>query len=95
MGPLIPLFWISGDTCPGFQSQGGFPRLRASSPVHNRFLSCASGATPANLFMVSMACHVPNMLHFPHSKKTCYPLRHRDRLINSLKVEIVMEILLR
>ena len=23
MGPLIPLFWISGDVCPGFQSQGG------------------------------------------------------------------------
>ena len=32
MGPLIPLFWTSGDVCPGFQSQGGFPRLRASSP---------------------------------------------------------------
>ena len=30
MGPLIPLFWSSGDVCPGFQSQGGFPRLRAS-----------------------------------------------------------------
>ena len=24
MGPLIPLFWTSGDICPGFQSQGGF-----------------------------------------------------------------------
>ena len=23
MGPLIPLFWTSGDVCPGFQSQGG------------------------------------------------------------------------
>ena len=22
MGPLIPLFWTSGDICPGFQSQG-------------------------------------------------------------------------
>ena len=38
MGPLIPLFWTSGDVCPGFQSQGGFPRLRASSPVCNGFL---------------------------------------------------------
>ena len=22
-GPLVPLFWTSGDICPGFQSQGG------------------------------------------------------------------------
>ena len=23
MGPLTPLFWTSGDVCPGFQSQSG------------------------------------------------------------------------
>ena len=23
VGPLMPLFWTSGDVCPGFQSQGG------------------------------------------------------------------------
>ena len=46
-GPLIPLFWTSGDVCPGFQSQGGFPHLHASSPVHNRFLRFTSDATPA------------------------------------------------
>ena len=23
-GPLVPLFWISGDASSGFQSQGGF-----------------------------------------------------------------------
>ena len=34
MGPLIPLFWTSGDVCPGFQSQGGFPHLCASSSAH-------------------------------------------------------------
>ena len=47
VGPLIPLFWTSGDICPGFQSQGGFPCLCASSPVYNRFLRFTSGATPA------------------------------------------------
>ena len=47
VGPLIPLFWSSGDVCPGFQSQGGFPHLRASLPAHNRFLRFTSGATPA------------------------------------------------
>ena len=30
MGTPIPLFWNSGDVCPGFQSQGGSPHL----PVH-------------------------------------------------------------
>ena len=34
VGPLIPLFWTSGDVCPGYQSQGGslacvLSRLRA------------------------------------------------------------------
>ena len=47
MGPLIPLLWTSGDVCPGFQSQGGFPCLHASSPAHNGFLRFTSGATPA------------------------------------------------
>ena len=47
VGPLIPLFWTSGDVCPGFQSQGGFPHLRASSPVHNGFLRFTPGVTPA------------------------------------------------
>ena len=47
VGPLIPLFWTSGDVCPGFQSQGGFPCLHASLPVHNGFLRFTSGVTPA------------------------------------------------
>ena len=42
VGPLVLLFWTSGDVCPGFQSQGGFPRLRASLPAHNRFLRFCS-----------------------------------------------------
>ena len=32
VGPLIPLFWTSGDVCPGFQSQGG-SRLHAFLPA--------------------------------------------------------------
>ena len=39
---LNPLFWTSGDVCPGFQSQGGFLRF-------------TSGGTPADLLMGSMA----------------------------------------
>ena len=55
MGPLIPLFWTSGDVCPVFQSQGGFPHLHAFLPVYNRFLRFTSGATPADCIEVSMA----------------------------------------
>ena len=42
MGILIPLFWTSGDVCPGFQSQGGslacflacvIPRFTSDSPA--------------------------------------------------------------
>ena len=47
VGPLIPLFWTSGDVCPGFQSQGGFPCLHASLPPHNGFLRFTSSVTPA------------------------------------------------
>ena len=37
MGPLIPMFWTSGDVSPGFQSQGGslacvFRHLRTMDP---------------------------------------------------------------
>ena len=55
MGPLIFLFWTSGDICPGLQSQGGFPRLPASSPAHNGFLRFTSGATPVDCIEVSTA----------------------------------------
>ena len=38
VGPLIPLFWTSGDICPGFQSQGGLicmlSCLRAIPQIH-------------------------------------------------------------
>ena len=52
MGPLIPLFWTSGDVCPGFQSQGG--------SFFACFLVCVilrftSGATPADCTEVGMA----------------------------------------
>ena len=59
VGPLIPLFWTSDDVCPGFQSQGGFPRLRASSPAHNGFLRFTSGATHA--FSTNIGVHCISM----------------------------------
>ena len=48
-----PLFWTSGDVCPGFQSQGGFPHLCASLPVCNRISTF--GATTTDLLVASMS----------------------------------------
>ena len=38
VGPLIHLFWTSGDVCPVFQSQGDYPCLLTSSPACSGFL---------------------------------------------------------
>ena len=54
-GPLIPLFWASGDVSSGFQSQVGFPHLCAWSPVCNRFPRFTSGAAPADLLIHMLA----------------------------------------
>ena len=35
LGPLIPLFWISGDVSSGFQSQSGLPYSPPNPIVHN------------------------------------------------------------
>ena len=54
LGPLVPLFWISGDVSSGFQSQSGFCLIRyffcgGECNVHSpRF---TSGATLANLLV--------------------------------------------
>ena len=49
MGPLIFLFWTSGEVCPRFQSQGRSTHLHALSPLHNGILRFTSGAIPAVL----------------------------------------------
>ena len=55
MRPLILLFWTSGDVCPRFQRQGGFPCLHATLLVCNTFLRFHCGVTPADLLVASMA----------------------------------------
>ena len=58
MGPLIPLFWTSGDVSYGFQSQNGFC-LICTWQRHMSNITCSlrltSGATPADLLVASMA----------------------------------------
>ena len=48
--PLLPLFWTSGDVCPGFQNQGGFLCMGASK----RFLRFTSGGALADFLVASM-----------------------------------------
>ena len=64
MGPLIPLFWISGDVSSGVQSQGVQPYLRLVEVyVVTRSLRFISGATPTDHLVTSMAAK-PS---FPHT----------------------------
>ena len=52
---MIPKFLGSGDVCPVFQSQDGFPCLHALLPVCHGFLRFTSDVTPADHLVASMA----------------------------------------
>ena len=47
MGPLIPLFWTSGDICPGFENQGGPLSLFASLRILHGMVSLDSSLVAA------------------------------------------------
>ena len=53
LGPLVPLFWISGDVSSGFRSQSGLPYLycRGEHNVHS--LRSTSGGTLSDLLVAS------------------------------------------
>ena len=51
MRPLIPLFWTSGDICPGFQSQGGC----GATPANLLMASMAAGRIP-NMHVAEVGC---------------------------------------
>ena len=49
LGPLVPLFGISGDVSSGFQSQSGLPYLHFAGERNVHSLRSTSGATLADL----------------------------------------------
>ena len=51
LGPLVPLFWISGDVSSGFQSQSGLPYSHCGGERNVRSLRSTSGATLADLLV--------------------------------------------
>ena len=57
VGPLIPLFWTSGNVSPGFQSQGGSLTcvLCHLCAINSEFLRFTSSGKPADCIEVSMA----------------------------------------
>ena len=59
VGPLISLFWTSGDICGGFQSQGGSSHFHALSPWCNRF---TSGLTP----LVGQTILIHTLVYYKH-----------------------------
>ena len=86
MGPLIPLFWTSGDVCPGFQSQGGSPACFLTWVI----LRFTSGATPTDCIGISMVAEPFQSTYFqtcpcrgsnpwpsvPHAAQCCKPFGH-------------------
>ena len=75
MGPLITLFWTSGDVCPGFPSQGGSFSACFLACVILRF---TSGATPADCrgenFRYEPSHEATSRRHFCHFfYRTCIP----------------------
>ena len=53
LGPLVPLFWISGDISSGFQSQSGLPYSHCGGECNVRSPRSTSGATLADLLVAS------------------------------------------
>ena len=51
LGPLVPLFWISGDVSSGFQSQSGLPYSHCGGKHNVRSPRSTSGATLADLLV--------------------------------------------
>ena len=60
-GPLIPLFWISGNVSSGFQSQSGLPYLHWGGKRNVHSLRSNSGATHCQP-LDGNHCRVPTRL---------------------------------
>ena len=75
MGPLIPLFWTSGDITSGFQRQSAalFTLGRGVHDIHS--LRFTSGVTHLLLYNASIAAS-----HLPHMRVSaevgCWDLNH-------------------
>ena len=58
MGPLMPLFWTSGDVSSEFQNQSGFPHLLAK--IYVAFITSSPMDIPS--LMSSTESHDPLMI---------------------------------
>ena len=85
VGPLIPLFWTSGDICPGIQSQGGLTCtlscLGAVPQIHLWCDTCQPldgqhGSLLCSLYADLSRGRMPGFEQV--ISQTRYPLGHRD-----------------
>ena len=67
MGPLIPLFWTSGDIHLGWQPYSCLAKVYVLLCMLCMCLRFTSGATPADLLVASLAAE-PFFFHVPASK---------------------------
>ena len=75
MGPLIPLFWTSGDFSSGFQSQEWAAFFAFGRGIHVTSSSkFTSGVTPVILFTVSMAAELFSSMYLEWSQRNHQPL---------------------
>ena len=58
MGPMMHLFWTSGDISSGFQSQSGQPYSFGRGVCVTCSLRFTSGVTSANFLVVSMVAEL-------------------------------------
>ena len=91
MGPLLPLFWISGDVSSGLQSQSGWPYLYLAkaytmyilrdSPVLHLLISWWPAWWPVTVPHMCVSAEVGSQIRLGdllHSSLTCYSLRHQQ-----------------
>ena len=86
VGPLIPLFRISGDICLRFESQHGSSCFHALLLACNRIIRFTSGETPADI-SVAMHGSQDSLIHVLMNKHCgawdqdlpCMPLPHSVR----------------
>ena len=67
-GPLIPLFWISGDICPGFHTQCGSVDPLACLLCHSHATESSDSPLVQHLLISWQPVWLPNSSH-PHTCK--------------------------
>ena len=86
VGPLIPLFWTSGDICPGFQRLGGYLTCMLLHLCTTYSFRFTSGVAPADLLAASIVAE-------PFHLYTCIPALVRLQSTACNKTDVFLTVL--